>query len=773
MTTQIDSIKSIKNIGPYKDFSQNPPINFSQFNLFYGYNGCGKTTFTRILHCLNEGKNKIETTDGEDLVNYSSGEINISCNPTEIPIKHFEQSPLKDKIKIFNSDFIENNLQLNLGKAKKLSAILGEHNIIIKKEIDSLETQKAGYYTKTRDLVAQQELDQAQEKDTNTKRLIASNIRASLHIDNAQSYTIKHFEADLKNRVEKIARITQEDAQKAADIYNAKIKNKIEPEYYRGLQDIIDTIKPDTYSGLLKILETPIHRNTTQLKEEVLAWVEQGVSLHTENHSLCQFCGQNISDMTWKQRYAKIQELIRKDDDFEKQEQQLVQYTEIIQKQKNTLDKFSLTLSEELFVTTELFQTYSQNKACFDAIFNEFNSKFSDLYNAIEEKNKDKTKKPPFDLDVFLETVNKLSEVAQKVKMSIEKNNIQIEQIDQTKENNKKIVVNFYIQENQATLNQLKQQIAQKTKELESANQSVNLLTERINEQRALLENQEENIKRINKLLEKLLDAGLEFNIKSETEEYILERKIEGGKNIPARNLSEGEKNLIAFLYFIVSLESSSNESKKNEIIVIDDPVTSLDSNNLFVLQNLVVKTLKNYGQIFFLTHNFYFFAKIRDSINAELPKDRDGNKPIRIFEIRKSNPKGACIQDACKYVKKHISEYMSIMDTLIQKYKDASSDKDVVTGNLIRRVLEVFLNFKDTNKEHLLFNKLQKLAGDNEKYQSLLNLANAFSHTDEVGERPDFSYVAGKEEIGVLFKFMQEKDSEHFSGFGVQLNET
>jgi len=51
-----------------------------------------------------------------------------------------------------------------------------------------------------------------------------------------------------------------------------------------------------------------------------------------------------------------------------------------------------------------------------------------------------------------------------------------------------------------------------------------------------------------------------------------------------AYNLSEGEKSLIAFAYYITRLESLSTEEKSKTILFIDDPVSSLDENNIFYI---------------------------------------------------------------------------------------------------------------------------------------------------------------------------------------------
>ena len=93
--------------------------------------------------------------------------------------------------------------------------------------------------------------------------------------------------------------------------------------------------------------------------------------------------------------------------------------------------------------------------------------------------------------------------------------------------------------------------------------------------------------------------------------------------------LSEGERNFIAFLYFYQNgIGSQSDDGvKRNKIVVIDDPVSSMDSGTLFVvaslIRNLIGICYNNYEpsmdanredyikQFFCLTHNPYFFREI------------------------------------------------------------------------------------------------------------------------------------------------------------------
>lgn len=95
-----------------------------------------------------------------------------------------------------------------------------------------------------------------------------------------------------------------------------------------------------------------------------------------------------------------------------------------------------------------------------------------------------------------------------------------------------------------------------------------------------------------------------------------------------AENLSEGERNFIAFLYFYQQVRGSmNNEELKEKIVVIDDPVSSMDSTALFLVSAIVremINVCRNnteylnskvpgdyIKQLFVLTHNVYFHREI------------------------------------------------------------------------------------------------------------------------------------------------------------------
>jgi|GEM_PF-2696039 len=82
----------------------------------------------------------------------------------------------------------------------------------------------------------------------------------------------------------------------------------------------------------------------------------------------------------------------------------------------------------------------------------------------------------------------------------------------------------------------------------------------------------------------------------------------------------EGERSFVTFLYFYHLLKGSQSEDgmSTNRVVVFDDPVSSLDSEVLFVVSSLIrglfddVRNEAGYiKQVFILTHNVYFHREV------------------------------------------------------------------------------------------------------------------------------------------------------------------
>jgi wobble nucleotide-excising tRNase len=96
------------------------------------------------------------------------------------------------------------------------------------------------------------------------------------------------------------------------------------------------------------------------------------------------------------------------------------------------------------------------------------------------------------------------------------------------------------------------------------------------------------------------------------------------------RTLSEGEKTFVTFLYFFQLIKGSDTESgiTNDRVVVFDDPVSSLDSDILFIVGSLIkglfdeVRTKTGHiKQIFVLTHNVYFHKEVTFNPNRQKKK--------------------------------------------------------------------------------------------------------------------------------------------------------
>lgn len=177
----------------------------------------------------------------------------------------------------------------------------------------------------------------------------------------------------------------------------------------------------------------------------------------------------------------------------------------------------------------------------------------------------------------------------------------------------------------QAEVSRLNKEIDEIAKKGQQLKKDINTLTAQISELNKHNANTEAAIESINKILR---DSGFQgFSIRAKTDEENVYEVIREDGTI-AKNLSEGERNFIAFLYFYHQVRGSAkSEEFKEKIVIIDDPVSSMDSTALFIVSAIVremVNVCRNnteylnpkvtgdyIKQIFILTHNVYFHRQI------------------------------------------------------------------------------------------------------------------------------------------------------------------
>jgi wobble nucleotide-excising tRNase len=110
------------------------------------------------------------------------------------------------------------------------------------------------------------------------------------------------------------------------------------------------------------------------------------------------------------------------------------------------------------------------------------------------------------------------------------------------------------------------------------------------------------------------------FSLRSTGEEEQFYEIVRQDGSNAQRTLSEGERSFITFLYFFHSIRGSHEATGVNadRVVVFDDPVSSLDSDVLFIVGSLIKSLLGEardgtgqVKQVFVLTHNIYFHKEV------------------------------------------------------------------------------------------------------------------------------------------------------------------
>ena len=171
----------------------------------------------------------------------------------------------------------------------------------------------------------------------------------------------------------------------------------------------------------------------------------------------------------------------------------------------------------------------------------------------------------------------------------------------------------------------LKTEIDDVTERGKKLKKEIGELTREISELNKHNANTEAAIDSINKILR---DSGFQgFSIQAKEGVENVYEIVRENRTV-AENLSEGERNFIAFLYFYHRVRGSMNsEELKEKIVVIDDPVSSMDSTALFIVSAIVremINVCRNnteylnpqvpgdyIKQLFILTHNVYFHREV------------------------------------------------------------------------------------------------------------------------------------------------------------------
>lgn len=388
----------------------------------------------------------------------------------------------------------------------------------------------------------------------------------------------------------------------------------------------------------------------------------------------------------------------------------------------------------------------------FETYRKDFEIKYSLFIRIIEDNKKriaDKIKTPSVSIALknSTEALGKLNEIIQNINILVSKHNKNIDQKETVKSSIKQIFWEIMRWEYDQTINSLNTDKTTSKTKTDILENLIKDLSTKISDQRAIISEQqkqtvniEEAIKNINN---GLIDLGItDFKIKNHSDALY---KIVRGENDDKifRSLSEGEKMIISFLYFLELCKGKkeATETGKKKIIVIDDPISSLSHIYVFNVGRLIHNEFlrsDKYEQVFLLTHSLYFFYEMTDT-NNERRKEKQ-----KLFRLRKNTTGSEILEMSYEEIQNDYQSYWFVV-------KDDKHPAALI-ANCMRNIIEYFFNFVENRN---LNNVFQKQEMQENRFQAFNRYVNRESHSlgQNIFDFKEFNYQDFKDAFAKLFK--------------------
>lgn len=708
----IDSIH-IKSVASYDDKGVEIQ-NLKKMNFFFGANGTGKSTIARYLY------------------NFALEEDEKDNHFSKSTLSGFD--PEKETMKVFDADYVNRNFY----NSDSLDGVfsLNEKNEAIDKEIMNKEAdiKRIDSEEKSNEENKKKLDDEFEKKFKGTYEKVFE-YRNEFKFASAPDAAIKYgnnkkaFYEALSSKQYSNVRTFDELKNDYNTIFDSNIKEittKLDNSKITELQDVEIKLKELLDKVIVGKEDVPIKQLIDKLNNK--SWVERGQEFVQNSEGKCPFCQQDLTE-GFKQQLKLL---------FDEE------YKISINKIKQLKTQYESIANDFIRNINSLLQEYDQGHSVLDfktKVDISIKNNLAIIDSKLSAPNEKKQMQSVSTLQAEVADINK------KIK---ENNDIVSNKKTRIKQYNEDVLC--YLAEKAkndiSAFNSAKMNIETQKQECETKISSLKTERSTINGELETLRQQTINtrdaVEKINILLK---TAGFdnfyidEISSENNISKYRILRNS-ADTNSAFKTLSEGEKNFIAFLYFYQQcLGYSKDESSLKKIIVIDDPVSSMDSQVLFFVNSLIQKLVEykydktkqtlnnkayksefkneNLSQVFILTHNIYFFKEVSfekryfcKDTSFYIVKKQNGNTMVECYE---SNP----IKD----------DYTLLWDE-IKKYKDDSKASSIFISNTMRRIIESYLNFVCTNND--VWSVLSDFDTESDDYiavYSLLTEINDSSH--------------------------------------------
>ncbi len=701
------NIKKIKSFKAFCGLDMIEMDEFKHYNIIFGNNGCGKTSLTRAFELLipkNKHIEKYRTISTDE-----SPSIEFECEKGSYKIEPNSDIGVPFKVEIYNSDFLHNNAPLNSEFGLKK---LDDGTIILEGSVLGEETKEINQLKDFREKVEKRQKKIKDENDTENT-LIAK-----------QESEIKKYDKE----IEKIRKeMTSKTIQIALDEIGINNFYKVSKDKFKYQEDKLKDLEKDfneldeamkKFDGL-KEMELPkddqtikdklkslfsfdIDKEAGQVSEKIKEhiskvgreFIEKGMKLQKEMpDNACPFCTQKIPHEIIQEYTSYFNESV------ETFNQCSLKMSGTL---KNILDQWNIKEILQSFEKFEPFmkKDFSKNKESLKNALKQIKVLLEELQKEVDKKEGAKNK------EEFQKINKKLLEIQENIQKHVNETRKILNQKKEQEERLKELKTELKearikkAKHDSYDWQKIKKEAERKLSVLNRGYERLNCLLEKIdNKLKKLYEQKRPDIEAINSYLK-----ALNLPKYSLHEDYRIVLNSGVLENSKAEMiLSDGEKTTLAFAYFLARLKLFYKKEKlKNLVVVIDDPISSLDEQRIYntsdivskINQELAGEALKDEDkvQVFVLTHNHTFMVRLINMVS----------KHARYFQLERN-------QNQLKIVcKNEVVGYFDTFYLLLFKevYEFAKKEKvqddfneAINYGNKVRILLESFLkiNFIDS----------------------------------------------------------------------------
>ncbi|OXB10248.1 hypothetical protein B0A81_04380 [Flavobacterium plurextorum] len=800
----ITKFQKIKHIGCYDEYLFDSAITeeFNKVNILYGNNGSGKTTFSNLLFLLSRYcKNKSDLY--KELIDDNS-ELEIFINGNKVTAKNITAQELD--LYVFNSKFISDSVYN--GTTSNIEAFSNEVKLTneVIKILDNSIKVKNDRFTKvgTWETQLQHKLDNIWDiyKNEFNEIIQGSRLTNKPDIYGNETGNIDDLKKELKELYTSYENKAKEELlttklntlkSKVAQIKIIDVNlNEVVKNLESPLSDASKTQLQERINTLQSIVESKkIETHIGDLND----WYKRGgrlLHLSKDQNCHCPLCNTDLSNSidSILDEYSKVFSggLDKLFTFLENQTTVLSDFT-----QSNNIESNKTEIDEIISLLTE----FSKTKNGID--FNDdvtLNSALSNISTQIKFKKKSYNEKVEIDSQSkeIINTYNKeissfkteTLAIIDEIETAIQGQNIATI-INQIKSKIKQIATVEYNLSDNAVISSAQKsnsQIAVKTRSLKGI--LTTELTALDSERNIEIAKLNAESKYVNIYLKHFGIDHFEIDTDKNkpTNNLIVHYTNGKQKNKIDTSLSEGEKTALAFAYFVSKLRveklESNNVGFQDCIIVIDDPISSLDDNRLFQTANLIDSLLfyssndtNHYPkQLFVLSHNITFIKYLSNALKGN---DKLSGKDVSLINDYFLNHNAPKIKNIPTGLRNFTNTYIIKLNEIIA-FRDSKLDYQNAKNylaNYIRIVLETFLSFKlaivnESNDRlpgltHLItkmvseFNNIDDIEIDGIRKDTVIKRLN---HLKKIADHESHGSIHKAEE----FSFIAEKELKDFA---------